>query len=73
MGLHDARMNGGNNPYAIKVEECSGLDKIEFLQGHQNEKIYKKAFQLIETYFSQEEEDTGLMPQVSDSILLDFI
>ncbi len=65
LGLQDSKMNGGNNPYAIKVEECSGLDKIEFLQGHQNEKIYKKAFQLIENYFSQEEEDTGLMPQVS--------
>lgn len=66
LGLHDARVNGGNNPYAIKIEECSGLDKIEFLQGHQNEKIYKKAFQLIENYFSQEEEDTGLMPQVDE-------
>jgi hypothetical protein len=41
------------------------LDKIEFLQGHQNEKIYKKAFQIIENYFGQEEEDTGLIPDVN--------
>lgn len=64
LGQHDSRLNGTPNPYALKIEECGGLDKIEFLQGHQNEKIYKKTFQIIETYFSQEEEDTGLMPQV---------
>jgi hypothetical protein len=65
LGHQDSGLNGTPNPYALKVEECGGLDKIEFLQGHQNEKIYKKTFQIIETYFSQEEEDTGLMPQVS--------
>jgi len=64
LGQHDSRLNGIPNPYAFKIEECGGLDKIEFLQGHQNEKIYKKTFQIIETYFSQEEEDTGLMPDV---------
>ena len=26
---------GGQNPYAIIVEECYGLDKIEFLQSHE--------------------------------------
>ena len=65
LGQHDSRLSGTTNPYAIKIEECGGLDKIEFLQGHQNEKIYKKTFQIIETYFSQEEDDTGLMPQVT--------
>jgi importin subunit alpha-6/7 len=64
LGQNDSKLTGNANPYAIKVEECGGLDKIEFLQGHQNEKIYKKTFQIIETYFSQEEDDTGLMPQV---------
>jgi importin subunit alpha-1 len=66
-GLHDARQTGIANPYAYKIEECGGLDKIEFLQSHQNEKIYKKAFHIIEQYFSQEEEDTGLMPEVDAS------
>lgn len=64
LGQQDARMQGGSNIYALKVEECGGLDKIEFLQGHQNEKVYKKAFQIIENYFTQEDDDTGLVPQV---------
>jgi len=64
IGQQDARTSGNLNPYSIKIEECGGLDKIEFLQGHQNEKIYKKAFQIIETFFSQEEDDNELMPQV---------
>ena len=73
LGHQDSGLNGTPNPYALKVEECGGLDKIEFLQGHQNEKIYKKTFQIIETYFSQEEEDTGLMPQVSGIFYTDNI
>jgi importin subunit alpha-1 len=59
-----ARSADAANPYALKIEECNGLDRIEFLQSHQNEKIYKKAFQIIEAFFSQEEDDNALMPQV---------
>ena len=41
-----------------------GLDKIEFLQSHENMEIYQKAFNIIETYFGSEEEDTKLAPSV---------
>lgn len=41
-----------------------GLDKIEFLQSHDNQEIYQKAFDLIEHYFGVEEEDNSLAPQV---------
>lgn len=30
----------------------SGLEKIEFLQQHENEDIYKLAFEIIDVYFS---------------------
>jgi len=45
---------------------CSslGLDKIEFLQSHDNEEIYRKAFEIIEYYFSGEDEDDKLMPGI---------
>lgn len=41
-----------------------GLDKIEFLQSHQNLEIYQKAFDIIERFFSTEEEDSKIAPSV---------
>ncbi len=44
------------NPYANLIEECYGLDKIEFLQSHENMEIYQKAFDIIEHYFGSEDD-----------------
>lgn len=57
----------GVNSYAVMIEECYGLDKIEFLQSHENQDIYQKAFDIIERYFGTEDEDVGLAPQVGES------
>ncbi|KAI3361610.1 hypothetical protein L3Q82_013748 [Scortum barcoo] len=65
LGEQEAKQKGtGINPYCALIEEAYGLDKIEFLQSHENQEIYQKAFDLIEQYFSVEEEDASLAPQM---------
>jgi len=39
------------------IEECGGLDKIETLQNDPNEEIYKLAFDVIDRYFSDKDQD----------------
>nr|4U2X_D Chain D, Importin subunit alpha-6 [Homo sapiens]4U2X_E Chain E, Importin subunit alpha-6 [Homo sapiens]4U2X_F Chain F, Importin subunit alpha-6 [Homo sapiens] len=52
LGEQESKQNGiGINPYCALIEEAYGLDKIEFLQSHENQEIYQKAFDLIEHYF----------------------
>lgn len=50
--------------YVSSHVSIAGLDKIEFLQSHENQEIYQKAFDLIEHYFGTEEEDSSIAPQV---------
>ncbi|XP_057269165.1 importin subunit alpha-6 isoform X5 [Pezoporus wallicus] len=68
LGEQESKQNGmGVNPYCALIEEAYGLDKIEFLQRHENQEIYQKAFELIEHYFGVEEEDSSIAPQVDES------
>jgi len=47
----------GDNPFAIEIEECGGLDKIEHVQTSPDEKLYQKAYKIISTYFPDEDEE----------------
>ncbi|KAK3513956.1 hypothetical protein QTP70_034114 [Hemibagrus guttatus] len=68
LGEQESKQNGtGINPYCALIEEAYGLDKIEFLQSHENQEIYQKAFDLIEHYFGVEEEDATIAPQVDQN------
>lgn len=62
------RQNTGaaNNEYAVYVEEAGGMELINDCQNSANEAIYEKAYQIIEKYFSAEDEiveDAALAPQ----------
>uniref|UniRef100_A0A665U9N7 Importin subunit alpha n=1 Tax=Echeneis naucrates TaxID=173247 RepID=A0A665U9N7_ECHNA len=47
------------------IEECGGLEKVEQLQNHENEDIYKLAYEIIDQFFSSDDidEDTSLVPE----------
>lgn len=47
----------GSNSYADAIEEYGGMEKIEALQNHENNDVYKKANHIITTYYSEEEDD----------------
>lgn len=58
---------GAINQYARYVEECGGMHTIHNLQQHDNLEIYKKAFNIMDKYFADEEEDTNISAPAVDA------
>lgn len=67
MGELDKEARGSSvNENALYIEEAGGMEKIFNCQSNENEKIYQKAYTIIEKYFSEDDEqidDNELNPQ----------
>ena len=60
--------NNHINPYAEIIEKCNGLARIESLVNHPSVPIYNKARDLVNQYFSNDE-DQSVQPQANDNSL----
>ncbi|KAG8036818.1 hypothetical protein G9C98_004140 [Cotesia typhae] len=62
--LNAADKMGQIESIAIMIEENGGLDKLEALQNHENEKVYQKAVAMIDAFFNEgDDENQQIVPQ----------
>ncbi|KRX98287.1 Importin subunit alpha-4 [Trichinella pseudospiralis] len=63
-GLNNILKMAGDEVEVItqQIEDCGGLDHIETLQTHENEEIYKLAYEILDKYFTDDEDLMGGNP-----------
>lgn len=63
---------GGTQSLCLMIEEMQGLDKLEALQSHENEDVYKKVFAIIDTYFGATDDTEPELAPKTEGGQLDF-
>jgi len=56
----------------VQIESCGGLDKIERLQGSPNEQVYRSALDIIESFFSESDDEENVAPAVNANGVFQF-
>nr|XP_043885151.1 importin subunit alpha-1-like isoform X3 [Solea senegalensis] len=54
-----AQEDGEAERLCLIIEELGGLEKIESLQSHENEAVYRSSFNIIHRFFSEEKENVS--------------
>jgi hypothetical protein len=67
VGEVDKPLHQGVNQMALYIEEAGGMEKIHQLQLHDNADIYKKAYHIIDKYFSDEDDENVGGPEVDQA------
>ncbi|KAJ3084702.1 ARM repeat-containing protein [Rhizoclosmatium globosum] len=67
VGEMDKPMNNGTNVYAEHIDTAGGVERIYMLQNHDNSDIYRKSYQIIQKYYNDDEETTGLEAEVDQT------
>ncbi|EPS44730.1 hypothetical protein H072_1273 [Dactylellina haptotyla CBS 200.50] len=61
----DTSGQGGINKYALFIEDAGGMEKIHNAQNNANEEIYMKAYNIIEKYFGDDEEEGDVVESIA--------
>ncbi|KRX17748.1 Importin subunit alpha-4 [Trichinella nelsoni] len=69
-GLNNILKMAGDEVEVItqQIEDCGGLDHIETLQTHENEEIYKLAYEILDKYFTDDDDLMGEFLSLMSSI-----
>ncbi|CAG8741733.1 10976_t:CDS:1, partial [Acaulospora morrowiae] len=58
LGENLSTERNGENPYALIIEECGGTERINCFQFHENNDIQSIAYQIIDRFFSDDENES---------------
>jgi len=74
VGMFDGACNSSKNIYATMMETCAGIEKLEALLAHENEKIFKAAQSILDKFFeldTDEQDDDGDEKEEATSTMRD--